>query len=247
MELTAIEVTGGILSLCYITITLILSIILIYKYSKLRYKEVLYVGLALVGLAGPWFPEGLGFLLILLTGGGLSDAFYLIGVIVIFIAFTAYLPVALLFWLSAIMKLLNFEKSKLYLKIFLGLAVIFEIVFFVFTIVDLRLIGNFVDAFHSRESVFIFGFYMCNMIILLITAIIFSSVSMKSESRKVRLKGILFLISVILFVIGGFIATIATDIIFLIISRVVLVFCSITLYLGLLLPNRILRLLKITE
>ncbi|MFX0075466.1 MAG: hypothetical protein ACFE96_08490 [Candidatus Hermodarchaeota archaeon] len=247
MELTVIEITGGILSLCYITITLILSITLIYKYSKLRYKEVLYVGLALVGLAGPWFPEGLGFLLILLTGGGLSDVFYLNGVIAIFIIFTAYLPIALLFWLSAIMKLLNFKKSKLFLWIFLGLAVIFEIVFFVLAIVDLRLIGDFVDAFNSRESIFIFGFYMCNMIILLITAIIFSSVSMKSESRKVRLKGELFLLSIILFLIGGFIATIATDIISLIISRVVLVFCSITLYLGLLLPNRILSLLNITD
>ncbi|NHJ19378.1 MAG: hypothetical protein EAX91_00435 [Candidatus Lokiarchaeota archaeon] len=247
MEPTVIEVTGGILSLCYITITLILSIILIYKYFKLQYKEVLYVGMALVGLAGPWFPEGLGFLLILVTGGGLSDVFYLNGVITIFIVFTAYLPVALLFWLSAIMKLVNFEKSKLYLRISLVLAAIFEIVFFVFAIVDLRLIGTFIDVFNSRESTFIFVFYMCSMIILLITAIMFSYVSMKSESRKVRLKGKLFLISMILFLIGGFIATIATDIILLIISRVVLVFCSITLYLGLLLPNQILKLLKITE
>jgi hypothetical protein len=247
MDITAIEATGGILSLIYVSITLILSIIIIRKFFKLKYKEFLYVGMALLGLAGPWFPEGIGFLIIIVTSGALSDLIYLSAVITIFIIFTAYLPVALIFWLSAIMRLLNFGKRRLILMISIMLSVFFEVIFFTFSIIDLNLIGTFIDAFHSRESPFILAIYLGSMGLLLVTTIIFSSISMKSENSKIKLKGILFLMGIITFLVGGLIATLATDITFLIISRAILVICSILLYLGLLLPKRILNIFKVSD
>ena len=110
MNLGFIEIIQGSLSLVYIIITLILSGIFISKYFKLVMREFLFIGLALIGMAGPWFPEALGFLTIVLTGGGMSDQFYINTVIIIYLIFTAYLPIAIMSWLTAITKLLNVKS-----------------------------------------------------------------------------------------------------------------------------------------
>lgn len=245
MEITTLNLIEGSLSLIYILITLILSIILVLKYFSLKKSELLFIAIALIGLAGPWFPEALGFLTIIFTNGALSDLFYLNVVIIIFMIATAYLPIAMMSWLVAVTKLLNLEKRKPLLILFLVIFIVFEIIFFVFASIDLSLIGTFVDPFNSMESFFIAIFYIGNMIILLFTGFVFSYISMRSEIPKIKLKGRILLIGFIMFLIGGSLPYILYDIPSLIIARIVVLISSILLYLGLLLPNRVLRLFKI--
>ena len=68
MDIGIIQIIQGTLSLIYVAITIVLSVIFISKYLKLAMPELLLIGLALIGMAGPWFPEALGFLVIVLTG-----------------------------------------------------------------------------------------------------------------------------------------------------------------------------------
>ena len=245
MDIGIIQIIQGTLSLIYVAITIVLSVIFISKYLKLGMPELLLIGLALIGMAGPWFPEALGFLVIVLTGGLLSDQFYLSSVIIIFMIAIAYLPVAMMSWISAITKLLNVKSRKQILIAFLIIFIAFEITFFILASINLEFIGSFVDPFNSMESLFIAIFYISVMIILLISGFTFSIKSMKSESPKIQLKGKILLLGFIMFVIGGSLPYIVSDLLSLIITRIVVLSSSILVYLGFLLPDRLLRLFKI--
>ena len=245
MNLGFIEIIQGSLSLVYIIITLILSGIFISKYFKLVMREFLFIGLALIGMAGPWFPEALGFLTIVLTGGGMSDQFYINTVIIIYLIFTAYLPIAIMSWLTAITKLLNVKSRKLILIVLLIIFIAFEITFFTLAAIDLELIGTFIDPFNSMESLFIAIFYISIMIILLLSGFTFSIKSIKSRIPKVRLKGKILLIGFIMFVIGGSLPYLIYNLVALIVTRVIVLMSAILIYLGFLLPNSLLKLLKL--
>ncbi len=247
MELGILQIVQGSLSLIYITITLVLSGIFISRYFSLAKSEFLFIGLALIGMASPWFPEALGFLIIFITNGIMSDQFYLNSVIIIFIIFTSYLPVAVMSWLIAITKLLNLKKRKEILITFLIISIFFEITFYIFASIDLSLIGTFVDPFNSMESTFIAIFYVVIMILLLITGFVFSFISMKSEIPKIKLKGKIILLGFIMFLIGGSLPYFVYDILSLVITRVIVLMSSILMYLGFLLPNRVLKLFNIED
>ena len=247
LNLGFIQMVQGSLSLVYIVIALILSGIFISKYLKLAMREFFFIGLALIGMAGPWFPEALGFVIIAITGGGLSDQFYLNSVIAIYIIFTAYLPVAIMSWLTAIMKLLNIKKRKLILIVLLIIFIAFEITFFTLAAINLELIGTFVDPFNSMESLFIEVFYISILIILLLSGFIFSIKSIKSKIPKVQLKGKILLIGFIMFIIGGLLPYLVYDLVGLIITRIIVLLSAVLIYIGFLLPNFILKLFKIED
>ena len=157
----------------------------------------------------------------------------------------AYLPVAMMSWISAITKLLNVKSRKQILIAFLIIFIAFEITFFILASINLEFIGSFVDPFNSMESLFIAIFYISVMIILLISGFTFSIKSMKSESPKIQLKGKILLLGFIMFVIGGSLPYIVSDLLSLIITRIVVLSSSILVYLGFLLPDRLLRVFKI--
>jgi len=230
MDLGIISVVQGSLSLIYITITLILSGIFIFKYFKLAMLELLFVGLALIGMAGPWFPEGLGFLIIALTNGALSDQFYLNCVIIIFIIFTAYLPIAIMSWLAAITKLLSVKKRKLILNLLMIIFIVFEIAFFTLASLNLNYIGTFIDPFNSMESLFIAIFYISVMVLVLLSGLTFSIISIKSEFPKVKLKGKILLLGFIMFLIGGSLPYLVYDLVALIITRIIVLISSINVF-----------------
>jgi hypothetical protein len=148
-------------------------------------------------------------------------------------------------WLATITKLLNVKTRKLILIIFLLISIIFEITFFTFASIDLTLIGTFVDPFNSMESIFVAIFYVGILIILLVTGFVFSFVSMRSENPIIKLKGKIILMGFILFLIGGLLPYFVSDITSLILTRIIVLFSSILMYLGFLLPKPILRLFKI--
>ena len=246
MEFGILEIVQGSLSLVYIFITLLLSVLFIIKYIQIRQTELLLVGIALIGLAGPWFTEAFSFLTIILTGGTLSDGFYLNIVIIIYIIMTAFTPFAIMCWLFAITNLLNIKNRKIILLIFMIVFIIFEVIFFVLLSIDIAYIGTFVNLFNYQESLFVSVFNIAVMLIVLITGILFFRVSVRSEKDEIKLKGRLILIGLIMFLIGGFIPYIIFNLVSLVIARIFLVFSSVTLYMGFLLPNWVKSVFKIT-
>jgi hypothetical protein len=221
-------------------------VLFIIKYIQIRQTELLLVGIALIGLAGPWFTEAFSFLTIILTGGTLSDGFYLNIVIIIYIIMTAFTPFAIMCWLFAITNLLGIKNRKKVLLIFINVFIFFEIVFFVLLSTDIAYIGTFIDLFNYQESLFVSVFNIAVMLIVLITGILFFRVSVRSEKDEIKLKGRLILLGLIMFMIGGFIPYIIFNIISLVIARIFLVFSSVTLYMGFILPNWVKSLFKTT-
>jgi len=246
MEFGILEIVQGSLSLVYIFITLLLSVLFIIKYIQIRQTELLLVGIALIGLAGPWCTEAFSFLTIILTGGTLSDGFYLNIVIIIYIIMTAFTPFAIMCWLFAITNLLDIKNRKNVLLIFINVFIFFEVVFFVLLSTDIAYIGTFINLFNYQESLFVSVFNIAVMLIVLITGILFFRVSVRSEKAEIKLKGRLILLGFIMFLIGGFIPYIIFNIISLVIARIFLVFSSVMLYMGFLLPNWVKSLFKIT-
>jgi hypothetical protein len=246
MEFGILEIVQGSLSLVYIFITLLLSVLFIIKYIQIRQTELLLVGIALIGLAGPWFTEAFSFLTIILTGGALSDGFYLNIVIIIYIIMTAFTPFAIMCWLFAITKLLDIKNRKKVLLTFINVFILFEVIFFVLLFTDIAYIGTFIDLFNYQESLFVSVFNIAVMLVVLITGILFFRASVRSEKDEIKLKGRLILIGLILFMIGGFTPYIIFSLVSLVIARIFLVFSSVTLYMGFLLPNWVKKLFKIT-
>ena len=246
MEFGILEITQGSLSLIYIFITLLLSLLFIIKYIQIRQMELLLVGIALIGLAGPWFTEAFSFLTIIITNSSLSDGFYLNIVIITYIIMTAFTPFAIMCWLFAITNLLNIKNRKIILLIFMIVFIIFEVIFFVLLSIDIAYIGTFVNLFNYQESLLVSVFNIAVMLVVLITGILFFRVSVRSEKADIKLKGKLILLGLLMFLIGGFIPYIIFNIISLVIARIFLVFSSVTLYMGFLLPNWVKSLFKIT-
>jgi hypothetical protein len=246
MEFGILEIVQGTLSLVYIFITLLLSVLFIIKYIRIRQTELLLVGIALVGLAGPWFTEAFSFLTIIITSGTLSDGFYLNIVIITYIIMTAFTPFAIMCWLFAITNLLDIKNRKIVLLIFMVVFILFEVIFFVLLSIDIAYIGTFTDLFNYQESLFVSVFNIAVMLVVLITGILFFRASVRSEKAEIKLKGRLILIGLIMFLIGGFIPYIIFSLVSLVIARIFLVFSSVTLYMGFLLPNWVKRLFKIT-
>jgi len=246
MEFGILEIVQGTLSLVYIFITLLLSVLFIVKYLRIKQTELLLVGIALIGLAGPWFTEAFSFLTIILTSSTLSDGFYLNIVIITYIIMTAFTPLAIMCWLFAITRLLNMKNRKIILIIFMIVFFIFEVLFFVLLSIDIANIGTFINLFNYQESLFVSVFNIAVMLIVLLTGIFFFRASMRSENIEIKLKGKLILLGLIMFMIGGFIPYLFFSLVNLVIARIFLVFSSITLYMGFLLPNWAKKLFKIT-
>ena len=207
------------------------------KYFEVKGNEFLLVGVALFGLAGPWFPDAITFIAILLTGSSLSDNTYLNITIIIMVISTAFTPISITCWLIVITKFLNVSSRKVIIITFIILMTIFEILLFTFLFTDLSLIGNFIGPFDYQESIFTTIFYLFTMVIVFITGIYFVKESLKSDSPEINLKGKLILLALLSFMIGALIPYIIYNIPALIISRLILVSCSIEFYLGFTLPK----------
>ena len=237
MQLTLLQIFQASFSLIYIIISTFVSMAIIKHYFSDKRQEYLLVGVAVFGLAGPWFPDSLTFLIAIFTGFSSSDVFYLQITITMVVITTALTPISILSWLSVITKFLDLKSRKTLLIMFSILMAIFEILLFIFLLMDINLIGIFTGPFDYQWSVFTTIFYLFCIAIVVITGLPFARRSMRSNSSDIRLKGKFILIALISFFIGTLIPYIVYNIPALVISRLILVSCSIEFYIGFLLPK----------
>ena len=90
-----------------------------------------------------------------------------------------------------------------------------------------------------------FGFFNFRVMIVLITGIIFTQRSLRSEKGEIRLKGKLIFLGVLLFFLGAALPYLVYNIVIIVITRIILTISSIAFYVSFILPNWAGRIFKV--
>jgi len=202
MALTGLDILHSIFTTIAVVISILIGLIIISKYFKLKQRNILLIGIVI-------------------------------------------LPLTVLCGLTAFTSLLGTNKGtrKKILIIVLIFNVIFESLIIYFLFADVPVIATLEGDFNINWSVFSQIYFIINLLIFLITGILFSRESLKSESREIKFKGKLLLIAFVSFTIGTILDFAVAFTVTYIIARLILLSSSIEFYIGFLLPERIKRLL----
>ena len=198
VDLLPIDFLQGILALLFCINAFIIGIIILLKYREFKSLVYVKIGLAWLGLAFPWLPDAISFVMILAINTQLNLYIY-------FIIGNAFLPLFLFLWISAVCDFIYKNKKKLILTITSILSIAFEILFFFLLITDINQIGRLVPG-----RAFTIDFEII-VILLLISIIIFFSIfgvqfgrqSLKSSDPEVKLKGKLLISALIFFSVAA--------------------------------------------
>ena len=242
MVLELVDYLQGSFSLIFTIISLIIGFSILIKYFQYKSRLYILVGLTWIGVATPWFPDSISFIMNIFFQTSLSiDWYFIIG--------NVTMPIALLLWLIAYTDMINKKNQKVILILAVFYGIIFEIVFFYLLITDKNQIGiiNPLRPFTVEFGIFITIFLMIVIVILLVTGLTFAQKSVKSEDRDVRLKGkllraafITFTLAAILDSLLGTIFEVPTDpllAIMVVITRILLMISALEFYGGFILPK----------
>ncbi|MFX1426671.1 MAG: hypothetical protein ACFFBE_09485 [Promethearchaeota archaeon] len=240
MEL--VDVLQGSFSLIFVIISLIIGITILSKYFEHKNRLYILVGISWIGVANPWMPDSISFLMNLIIQESLHVGWY-------FIIGNVFIPIALLTWLTAYTDMIKRKAQKKVILITVVLSILFEIVFFTLFFIDMDLIGiiNPDRPFTVEFGVFITIYLLVVILIMLVTGVIFAQKSVKSGDREVRLKGKLlraaFLTFTVAAILDSLLGTIFEDptdpllAIMVVVVRVLLIFSALEFYWGFLLPT----------
>ncbi len=225
------DILNIILQMIFIATTIIVGLIIASKYSKYKDRIFLMVGFAWIGLVEPWMGSVSNFFYTIITGRMFNVQIYLL------IGMT-FIPLSLTFWFVAITDLMYKERQKLILSLIISYGILFEIFFLYYIFNDpsvLAVLHGVIDIEYKLPL----QLYEFSVLLLgIITGLLFSRTSMKSENPEVRLKGKFLFIAFILFVAGAVSDTIfLRDIPTLFITRLILISASVFFYFGFILPT----------
>lgn len=104
MALELVDYLQGSFSLIFVIISLIIGFSILSKYFQLKSRLYILVGLSWIGVATPWFPDSISFIMNILFQESLAiDWYFIIG--------NVTMPIALLVWLIAYTDIL-IKKNK---------------------------------------------------------------------------------------------------------------------------------------
>jgi len=242
LALKIVDYLQGSFSLIFVLISLIIGFIILSKYPKYKSRLYILVGISWIGVANPWFPDSISFVMNIFLQQSLSIEWY-------FIIGNCFLPIALLAWFTAITDMIGKKKQKLVIILTILLSIAFEVVFFYLFFTDITAIGviNPSRPFTVNFGDFILIYLVIVIISMFTTGIIFAQKSVKSADKEVRVKGKLLRAAFITFTIAAvfdsLLGTIFEDptdpllAIMVVIVRVLLIISAIEFYGGFLLPK----------
>ncbi len=219
------EYLQGIFSLIFSGITLILSLIIISKYLKYRKPELILVGITFIGLALPWLPIAISFLMVIIVNTPLSEQIFFI-INLGFVSFTAVC------WVLSIAKFMNvkIQNQKLIAIFGLTVALIFEIFFLILVFTDTSYIGTFTGTFRIEFPPIFSIHILIILVIFVILSLWFTGKALKSDNPEINLKGRFLLIAFISIIFGTVIEAAIPVLIINVIGRIVLISSSIEFY-----------------
>ena len=230
------EFIGGLFSFLYVITSTIVGISIMLRYLKYKEKSFIIVGLAIGGIACPWWPSTISFLALSIADFAISDQVYLILGI-------AAAPIMTYSWIIGLNILLYEGKNKPLLIIYAIIFSLMDIVFFIVLLGFPDLVPVLVGIVDSNHlNVDYKGFIMVMLIIIvltvLITGIMVSWKSIKSNNPLIKLKGKVLLFSFSIWSIAATLDAVAPlNIVGVIIFRTVLIIQAVGFYIGWIMPK----------
>ena len=231
MILEPLDYLNGTLSIIIVTTNIIVGMNIASKYFRYKQREFLLIGSFWMGIACPWYPSSISFLVALATDEGLGIHMYLLfGDVMI--------PLLILLWLAGITDLMYKKKQKLILIVASIYGVVFEIIFFYLLYTDYSLLGELQGIVDIQYKFFLTVYILSIFIILLITGMLFGLNLVKSKDPELNLKGKLIIVGLLSFLVGAILdASVPLNFITLPITRIILILSSIEFYAGFVLPE----------
>ena len=119
------------------------------------------------GLAFPWYPSAISFLVALVNGVGLTpQAYFFIG--------NAFVPISLFLWVLALTELIFKKHQKEILIIYIVIGIIFEIYFLYTLFTDYTEIGELKGAVESTYHGITRVYLIFTLLTILITSLWFN-------------------------------------------------------------------------
>ncbi|MFX1354447.1 MAG: hypothetical protein ACFFGP_10830, partial [Promethearchaeota archaeon] len=183
MVLEIVDYLQGAFSLIFVIISLIIGFSILSKYPKFKSRLYLLVGIAWIGVANPWFPDSISFVMNLIWYQNLNIYWY-------FIIGNCFIPFALLAWLIAFTDMIWKKRQKLVVSLTIILSIAFEIAFFYLLFTNPDAIGVIgARPFTVDFGEFILVYLVIVIIVMFSTGIIFAQKSVKSDNKEIRVKG----------------------------------------------------------
>lgn len=231
MALDSVQILSGAMSLLVVIIAIYVGFRILAKYFEYKKREFLFVGVTSFILVEPWWPSATSFLVITITGKAISSQLY-------FFLGNAFIPVGLILWIAAFTDLLYKEKQKLFLAIIILFSAAFELIFFYFLFTNVEMIGELISPVETEYKYFVLGFLLAIVLIIWITGIKFARASMKTDNPELKLKGKMLIYAFTAFSVGALLdSAFPLTFITLLITRLILLSCSIGFLGGFILPN----------
>lgn len=233
--LTELQIFQGFIGLVSLIITFIIALKIISKYFTYKQIELLTIGLMMIFISSAWWGSNIAFVLYVFFNIEISDVLY------IFISF-GFIWISLLLWMYSFAHLVYPQSKRKIVSIFFVISVLYMTFFIIFLTTNTSLIATRVGLLDTESGLYVFIFALFNLTISLITNIIFLKHCLKSNDSKIRWKGKLIFISLIIYIIGSIFDSSATiNPIALFIVRMILTLSSILSYIGWVMPDRIAR------
>lgn len=232
MALELIDIILGIFSAIFVIINIIVGLKIASRYFRYKKWELLFVGIAWIGLASPWAPDALKPIYIIIDPAMINNTIVLLN----YIFNVLVIPIPVILWIIAFTKMLNLERKMRFLII--ASIIIINLIFQIIIGVDFISVfnANSIDSY-AYTSLYLDIYLIISITFVLITGLWFARVSIQSPTEDISLKGKVLLIAFISFTIGAMIDAIFKIGLTNIISRAILVSSSIEFYIGLILPE----------
>ncbi|MFX1326150.1 MAG: hypothetical protein ACFE8N_14465 [Promethearchaeota archaeon] len=242
MVLELVDILQGAFSLIFVIISLIIGITILSKYFEHKNRLFILVGISWIGVANPWMPDSISFLMNIIVQESLPVEWY-------FVIGNCFIPIALLTWFVAYTDMIRRSAQKKVIIITVLLSIVFEIVFFILFFTDITLIGeiSLSRPFTVEFGIFITVYLLIVIMAMLVTGIIFAQKSVRSEDREIRLKGKLLRAAFITFTIAAILDSLLGTIfedptdpllaIMVVLVRILLIISALEFYGGFLLPR----------
>lgn len=234
IKIASLEFTDfffGLLSLVTVIFAFSVGLKIISKYFKVKDKNFLFIGLIWIGIYHPWWSSSLSFLLVLFGGESLSLGLY-------FLFALSLTPFFLVLWMLAFTDMVLQKYRNLTIILIAVITGLYEIYLVYNVIFDVNVIGDFTAIFDVHYNSISMIYLVFIVLLLLVTGILFSRESLKSENPEIKLKGKFLFLAWVLWSIGAVLdSVIPLFIVTLLITRLILITSSILFYIGFLLPN----------
>jgi hypothetical protein len=231
--LTPFEMLYGALTFIAVIISVLLGILISFKYVKFKKIDFLLVGLTWIFLVSPYWSDALQFIATTIFGVAISADLYF------FIANAFIAPIHVI-WIYAISNFLFPQRKKTIVALFSIEAVAYEGLFLVLFFLNPTLIGDQKSFFVVEWAIWIQIYLLISIALFLITGFLFVRQSLKSKNKELILKGRFLIVAFLLFTAAALIDVIGADsptelTIFL--ARTFLIVSSICFYIGFTLPH----------